>query len=127
VIARVGVAVVAVIVLALLGLNERAVRLQADGIAATAAQDFDAAERDFRRARRWNPDPTPDLQRAYVYAASSRGPQAVALLEDVLRREPDNRSAWGLLLDFSEDTDPAAARRARAALRRLDPVNARSR
>ena len=125
-IARACVALVAVVVLAWLGLNERAVRLQADGIAATGRQDFDAAERHFRRARLWNPDPTPDLQRSYVYAASSRQPQAVALLEDVLRREPDNRSAWGLLLDFSEE-EPAVARRAREALRRLDPVNARAR
>ena len=125
--ARVCVAAAAVAILAWLGLSERAVRLQAHGVGATASHDFERAERDFRRARFLNPDPTPDLQRSYVYAASSRRPRAIALLEDVLRREPENRSAWGLLLEFTAREDPAVARRARAALRRLDPVNARSR
>jgi hypothetical protein len=117
---RIAVALVAIAVLAWLALAERSVRLQASGVAATARHDFDRAEADFRAARLLNPDPAPDLGRAFVYAASSRQPQAVALLEDVVRREPDNRSAWGVLEEITWRSDPATARRAQAALRRLD-------
>jgi predicted Zn-dependent protease len=119
--ARAGVAVVAVVVLAWLGVSERSVRLQASGVAATARHDFDRAESDFRAARLLNPDAAPDLGRAFVYAASSRQAQAVALLDDVLRREPDNRAAWGVLEQITRQSDPGSARRAHAALRRLDP------
>jgi predicted Zn-dependent protease len=125
-VSRVLVAVVAVAVLAWLGVMERAARLQAEGVAATARHDFDAAESSFRSARWLNPDTTADVQRAYVYALSSRPRQGAALLEDVVRREPENRSAWGVLEDITRASDPATARRARAALNRLDPVNARS-
>jgi predicted Zn-dependent protease len=118
---RAGVAVVAVVVLAWLGISERSVRLQASGVAATARHNFDRAERDFRAARLLNPDAAPDLGRAFVYAASSRQAQAVALLDDVLRREPDNRAAWGVLEQITRQNDPGTARRAQAALRRLDP------
>jgi predicted Zn-dependent protease len=118
---RARVAVVAVVVLAWLGISERSVRLQASGVAATARHDFDRAESDFRAARLLNPDAAPDLGRAFVYAASSRQAQAVALLDEVLRREPDNRAAWGVLEQITRQSDPGTARRAQAALRRLDP------
>ena len=125
--ARACVVGVAVVVLVWLGVMERAVRLQADGIEATAQQDFARAEEHFRAARFLNPDTTPDLNRSYVYEASSRSRQATALLEDVVRREPDNRSAWGLLEEFTRQRDPVTSARARVALRRLDPMNARPR
>jgi hypothetical protein len=112
----------AVVVLAWLAVAERSARLQARGLAATARQDFAAAEADFRAARLLNPDTTPDLQRAFVYLASSRQPQGIALIQGVLRREPDSRDAWGLLEQFTRDSDPAMSRRATAALRRLDPL-----
>ncbi len=50
--------------------------------------------------------------------------EAAALLERVVEREPDNLTAWGLLLAFARERDPAAARRALAARRRLDPLRA---
>jgi hypothetical protein len=50
----------------------------------------------------------------------------VALVERVLRREPDNLTAWGQLYGLSIGVDPAAERRALAARARLDPLNARS-
>ena len=124
--ARVVVAVVAVAVLAWLGLMERAVRLEAEGVKATASHEFPRAESDFRGARLLNPDTAPDLNLSYVYAVSSRPDRAVATLESVLAREPANRSAWGVLEQFTRERDPATARRARAALRRLDPLNART-
>jgi hypothetical protein len=122
---RIAVAVVAVVVLGWLGVMERATRLQASGIAATARHDFADAESDFRDARLLNPDTAADVQRAYVYALSSRTREGAALLEDVVRREPDNRAAWGVLEDITRASEPATARRARAALNRLDPLNAK--
>jgi predicted Zn-dependent protease len=124
--ARVGLAVLAIAVLAWLGVMERNTRLQADGTEATARQDFAAAESAFRSARLLNPDATPDMRRAFVFALSGRPREAVGLLEDVVRREPENRSAWGLLAGVTRETEPAIARRARAALDRLDPLNAAS-
>jgi hypothetical protein len=122
--ARVLVAVLAVAVLGWLAVMERNTRLQAEGTEATVRQNFARAESDFRAARLLNPDTTPDARRAFVYALSSRQREAVALLEDVVRREPDNRAVWGVLEGVTRATRPATAQRARDALRRLDPLNA---
>ena len=123
--ARVIVAVVAVAVLAWLAVMERSARLQATGIAATARQDWDRAEDDFRAAASLNPDVAPDFRRSFVYQASSRPDEAIAVLRDVVRREPDNRAAWGVIEEFTRELDPALSARAREELRRLDPLNAR--
>lgn len=124
--ARVTVAAVAVAVLAWLGVVERGVRLQAGVPGAAAAGDLAGAEADLRAARFLNPDAGPDLRRAVLYQGSGREAEAVALLEAVLRREPDNLPAWGLLRTFAGQRDPAAARRALEARRRLDPQGARA-
>jgi hypothetical protein len=124
-VARVVVAVVAIVVLAWLAVMERDLRLQAGGIAATARQDFAGAEAGFRSADMLNADTTPDLQRAYVRNARGQRDQAIALARDVLRREPENRDAWGLLLGFVRDQRSPLGRRARAQLRRLNPLAVR--
>jgi tetratricopeptide (TPR) repeat protein len=123
--ARAIVAVVAVAVLGWLAVMERNTRLQASGVAATAQQDFARAESDFRAARLLNPDVAPDMRRSFVYEASSRQDQAIALLEDVVRQEPDNRAAWGVIEEFTRERDPAVSARALQQLQRLDPLNAR--
>jgi tetratricopeptide (TPR) repeat protein len=123
--ARVLVAVVAVAVLAWLAVMERSARLQATGIAATARQDWDRAEDDFRAAAWLSLDIAPDFRRSFVYQASSRPDEAIAVLRDVVRREPDNRAAWGVIEEFTRERDPALSARAREQLRRLDPLNAR--
>jgi predicted Zn-dependent protease len=129
VIARVAVAAVALVALAWLGVMERDVRLEARGIdAARRLSDpgsFARAEADLRGARRLNPDTGPDFSRALLYQAAGRSQRAAALVEDIVRREPDNRLAWGLLRAIARDRDPATAARALAEQRRLDPVNAR--
>jgi predicted Zn-dependent protease len=112
---RVAVVVVALVALAWLGVMERAERLQASG----------ATEADYRAARLLNPDTVPDVRRAFLYQGTGREREAAALLEDVLRREPDNLDAWGLLYTFTRERDPATARRALAARARLDPLGAR--
>ena len=123
--ARVFVAIVAVAVLAWLSVMERNTRLLANGVAATARQDWDRAEADFRAARLLNPDVAPDQRRSFVYQASSRPDEAIAVLQDVVRREPDNRAVWGVIEEFTRERDPALSGRAREQLRRLDPLNAR--
>src|SRR5215211_6252168 len=99
-IARVAVAVVAVVVLAWLAVAERNLRLQTRGITETAQHQLARADDDFRRASVLNPDTAPDLQRAYVRSARGQREEAIALAQNVLRREPENRDAWGLLLGF---------------------------
>jgi hypothetical protein len=129
--ARIAVGLVAVVVLAWLGVMERDHRLYVSGVTGAGKvrtpADLARAEADLRAARLLNPDISPDLSRAILYVGAGRARQATALAEDVLRREPDNLRAWGLLYSLSHERDPAAAERALAARRRLDPLNARSR
>jgi predicted Zn-dependent protease len=124
-VSRAVVAVVAVAVIAWLGVMELNVRRQADGLDAAQRRAFAAADADFRAARTLNPSTAPDVSRAFLYARNGRRDRAAALLKDVVRREPDNLTAWGVLYSFTKDDDPATAARALAARRRLDPVSAR--
>jgi hypothetical protein len=104
---RAAVIVAAVVALGWLGLMERSVRLQNEG-----------SDASFRAARLLNPDSTPDVRRAFLFQRDGRTEEAAAVLEDVLRREPDNLEAWGLLYAFTQDE------RALEARRRLDPLRA---
>jgi hypothetical protein len=88
-------------------------------------RDFERADDAFRGARLLNPDTEPDIGRALLYKLGRRHDEAEAVVEDVLRREPDNLTAWAVLFEFTRERDPATARRALAARARLDPVNAR--
>jgi predicted Zn-dependent protease len=129
--ARVAVAVAAVAVLAWLGVMERDARFLARGIALAqpprAPGDLERADSALRRATLLNPDTAPDTGRAFVLQASGRETSAVGLLEDVVRREPENLGAWRVLLTITRDTEAVIARRALAAVRGLDPVNAPAR
>ena len=126
--ARVAVAVVASIVLAWLGLMERNTRLEARGTERSAALavrgNLARADADLRGAQRLRPDTEPELKRAFLYVGAGRPADAAAILEGILRREPDNLAAWGALFNVSRDRDPAAADRALDARRRLDPLRA---
>jgi hypothetical protein len=129
--ARAVVATVAVLVLAWLGVMERDTRLQASGIAAAqrlgVPGNAGRAERAFRDARLLTPDTAPDVSRAFLLRATGRRDEATALLDDVVAREPDNLTAWGVLATFARGRDATAVARALAARRRLDPLSARSR
>jgi hypothetical protein len=124
---RAVVAVAAVVALGWLGVMERDLRLEARGTAALRSKAdpgvLARAETDLRRANLLNPGTGPDLSRALVRRARGRNQQSVALVEDLLRREPDNVLAWRVLALLS----PGAAGRSLAAQRRLDPLNARRR
>ena len=129
--ARVVLGLVAVLVLGWLAVMERDTRLQERGIEAsgrlTVPGNAARAEAAFRSARFLNPDTTPDVGRAVLYLARERRPEAAAVLRDVLRREPDNLTAWNVLYGVTRERDPATARRALAERERLDPVAARQR
>ena len=124
-VARVAVAIVAVLAIAWLGVMERDERMVQRGVQASKQGERARAERSFRDARLLNPDSAPDVLRSFLYLGANRRAEAKALVEDVVRREPDNLTAWFVLFRISQGTDPALERRALAARRRLDPVNAR--
>jgi hypothetical protein len=133
--ARAFVVVAAAAVLAWLGVMEYDARTLNRGVdtasemltSGATPEGFRSAEADFRDARLLSPDTTPDLHRAVLYRVHGRVPQAVALLEDVVSREPENVTAWNVMYPLVRERDPAAARRALAARRRLDPVSFRGR
>jgi len=131
VVARVLVLALAVPVVAWLAVLERDTRLQARGTAAAQRLEQPGnaarAERAFRDARLLMPDTAPDVSRAFLYRATDRQDAAVALVEDVLGREPENLTAWGVLATFARGHDAGAVARALAARRRLDPLSARRR
>jgi hypothetical protein len=126
--ARAAVAAVALLVIGWLAVMERDARRQERGVRAAGRLSVPGnagrAEVAFRDARLLNPDTTPDVGRAVLYLALERRPRAAALLRDVLRREPDNLTAWAVLYSVTREWDPATARRALAARRRLDPLAA---
>jgi hypothetical protein len=125
VLVRAFVAVLALAAIGWLVVMERDVRLQASAIEAADRGDHARAEVDLQGARLLNPDTLPDVQRAFLYEGNGRSAEATDLLEDVVRREPENLDAWGLLYAFTRERDPALARRAMEARRRLDPLAAR--
>jgi Flp pilus assembly protein TadD len=117
----VALAAVAVVVVAWLGVMERDRRLFDRGAAAATLRRADS---DLRAADLLNPDSGPDLVRAIKLQFAGRWREAITTIERVLRREPDNLYAWNALGAVARGRDPAALRRARAAARRLDPLNA---
>jgi hypothetical protein len=120
--------VVALIAVGLIGwlvVMERDSRLYDRGVAASGQLDdpatVDRAEADLRAARLLSPDRTPDIWRGLVLWNAGR-PGARALLEDVVRAEPDNLSAW-TALGWVAGGDEALERRVSAEMRRLDPLS----
>jgi hypothetical protein len=127
---RAAVAMAAVAVLAWLAIMYRDARLQAEGVRLaghiTGRADLERADAAFRAAKLLNPDTTPDLARALLSYGAGRAGDGIAGVEVVLRREPENLVAWGVLLTMTRDRDRPAAARAAAARRRLDPLDARA-
>lgn len=77
----------------------------------------------FQRSRAHTPDSLPAMYEAlFLYEAGERG-RAAALANEVVRREPENVSAWSLL----GEADPARAAEARAHIAKLNPLSVRIR
>ena len=126
-VARALVAALAVCVIAWLGVMERDGRLQSRADDAIRAHDLIRAEGDLRGARLLNPDTAPDVTRAVLYRARGQQQRAIALLDDVVRREPDNLTAWSALHLSATGRDRSASRRSLAEVQRLDPLTWRRR
>jgi hypothetical protein len=123
--ARALLALAAVVVLAWLAVMERNTRLEAASLHLLGEGHTARAEANLRDARLLNPDTTPDFRRALLYVTKRQGDRAVATLESVVAREPDNLQAWATLLAFGRSRhDSALVQRALAAVRRLDPLEA---
>jgi hypothetical protein len=82
-------------------------------------------ERDVQRledAKFLNPDSKWDIDRAGALLLRNRRRRAAAVLEDLVRREPDNYEAWGVLYSTVRPIDPQRAREALIQLKRLTPL-----
>ena len=88
--------------------------------ALTPAQSSRAADL-LGRAGWLNPDRHVDVLRAELALHARDVPRARRRLEGVVAAEPDDIEAWALLAAALRDTDPAAANRAEAQVRRLAP------
>jgi cytochrome c-type biogenesis protein CcmH/NrfG len=104
-----------------LGLTEDAERVAA--IPAPAPAALDEAVSSLEDARFLNPDTRPRLLEGVllVRAGGARTRDGLALIEDVVEREPENLIAWGVLADATERSDPGRSRAARARMRELSP------
>ena len=127
---RIALLVLAVLVLAWLGVLYRDHRIIDDvspgliGDAHLSAQNFDRDARRLETADLLNPDPTWRLNLAV--ALLRRDPRrAVREVRSVVGDEPDNVTAWKILRVAAHRVDPRLAARAQAEVERLDPQTGR--
>jgi predicted Zn-dependent protease len=73
------------------------------------------------RAAFLNPSVELKLRDAQIVLEAGDADEAARLLREVVRREPDNRYAWGGLVQALGSSDPAGTQRALSELRRLVP------
>jgi predicted Zn-dependent protease len=127
VLARAALVVVAVVACLWLLAGLRATRLQADADRRIPAAEVDEAEVNRKRellddARRLNPDTAPLIREAQLLLFIDRDRAAVALLEDVVEREPENYEAWLGLRQAALEVDPERAREATREALSLNPL-----
>ena len=89
---------------------------------ATGASAREAA-RLLEDARFLNPDTRPVLAKGALLVArgGARVNEGMALLEEAVRKEPDNVVAWAVLASATRRLDPQRSREARARARELSP------
>ena len=126
--ARIVVVAVAVLALAWLGVNLRGFdRFESGQRLALAPNATGASARQAAQlledARFLNPDTRPMIAKGSLLV--SRGGAGVkegrALLEEAVRREPDNVVAWAVLASATRRLDPRRSRQARARALELSP------
>jgi hypothetical protein len=123
---RGALAVLAVAVGAWLASGLQSARLQTDGDAIGRSGDlsagrFDEARDLYRRARDGNPGTDPERIEGQLLIAGGKGRAAIPVLLSVVRREPENAHAWGMLAYAARTSHPELARRARERLAELRP------
>jgi predicted Zn-dependent protease len=79
-----------------------------------------------KSARMLNPSTEPDIAIYGLLVRLGRTAEARRVFESIVRREPDNRSAWSLLAVTTQASDPAQFRRALERLHELSPLTTRS-
>jgi predicted Zn-dependent protease len=89
--------------------------------------DVDRAARLFRSSLAHNPDTRPLEREAGLLIRTGRAQQAVSILQPVVKREPDNLTAWALIAIGAQKIDPALAREATARARALNPLASQAR
>lgn len=87
--------------------------------------DVDRAARLFDDARASNPDQRPIEREAGLLIRTGRAGHALALLRPIIRKEPDNLTAWVLVANAARSSDPALAREAIRRAQALNPLGAR--
>jgi hypothetical protein len=127
VIARLAVAAAALMIVFWLGSMERDTRLQSDAQQAALHGHVEVAQSRLRSARFLNLDTEPDFLRAILYYGAGDGRRALALINSILAREPDNLPAWAQLRAMTRKSDPPTAAHALAEMRRLDPLDVKAR
>lgn len=121
-------AIVAVAAIAWLAVNLRNLDRFEDGERLGLARNatptqVDRAARLLDDSRFLNPDTRPMLSEGSLLVARGHGREreGLALLEEAVRREPDNVLAWGVLAGATRRLDPARSRAARARVLELSP------
>jgi predicted Zn-dependent protease len=125
--AAVAVAVVAGIWAHSASLESRAQKIAQRPPQSLSAAEVDRAARLFEGARAHNPDQRPVEREAGMLIRTGRLRQALALLGPVVRKEPDNLTAWVLIANAARESDPALAREALNRARALNPLAAQAR
>ena len=127
-IARVLVVAFAVLALAWLAVNLRGYDRFEDGQRLALAPDAtDASASEAARlldaARFLNPDTRPLLAEGSLLVArgGAGARRGMAMLEQAVRKEPDNVVAWAVLASAIRRLDPARSRQARARALELSP------
>ena len=126
--ARISVAAVAVVAIAWLAVNMRNLDRFEEGqrlalARGTTPAQVEQAARLLEDSRFLNPDTRPMLSKGALLVArgDGRAREGLALLEEAVRREPENVLAWGVLAAATRRLDPARSRVARERARELSP------
>jgi predicted Zn-dependent protease len=124
-------ALIAVLVLAWVGVLLRDFKLGYDASVRgfySPQRTASARSRDLHRltqARLLDPSSYWQLARASYSLQSGNPRRAATVAEALVRDEPQNPYAWGILRDATRRSDPARSARAAAEIRRLNPLGAR--
>ena len=120
--ARLLLSLVATAIVAWLVISWNDDRLQTQGIVLLEARPPQTAEaiKSFRSAKLLNASLQPDAFEASVLFIDGDRAGAIARLEGLLRREPENRTGWVLLGNWLRGEDPIASERAFERAAQLD-------